>query len=305
MKTLSHLRIGTRSSALALAQSRQISALLERYNPGLVTELVEIQTTGDQITDRNLAEIGGKGLFTKELEDGLLDGSIDIAVHSMKDVPAFLPEGLGIACIPEREDPRDGFISANYKNIAELPEGAVVGTSSTRRASQLLAMRPDVKIVPFRGNVQTRLKKLQDGVADATFLALAGLNRLGIRKSMTKVVQPKQMLPAVAQGALGIEIRLDREEIAAMLRPLHHQDTADCVITERSFLQTLEGSCRTPIAALATLNGDKIHVDCLIASDDGKHIFRAQNHGRRIDGPLIARDLAEKLKAEAGDLVSW
>ena len=301
------IRIGTRGSQLALAQARETKARLIAAHglPEEAVELVIIRTTGDVVRDRPLADIGGKGLFTKEIEEALLDGRIDLAVHSMKDVPAELPAGLQIVCHLPREDARDAFLSPKAASIADLPEGAVVGTSSVRRAAQLKAMRPDVRIVEFRGNVDTRLKKLADGVADATFLACAGLRRLGLQERITQAVPVEVMLPAVAQGAIGIETRADDAETRALLEPLNDADTALRVAAERGFLITLEGSCRTPLAAHAVLDGEEIWLRCEALTLDGSQRWRAERRGKVADGPRAAfalgADAAEEILVAAGD----
>jgi len=268
------VRIGTRGSPLALAQARQVAARIAAAHSFAADqcELVIIKTTGDKITDRPLIEAGGKGLFTKELEEALYAGTIDLAVHSMKDVPALLPPGLVIATILEREDPRDAFVSLKYASLADMPAGSVVGTSSPRRRAQVLKARPDLAVVEFRGNVETRLRKLADGVADATFLACAGLNRLGLSQHVTAVMPLDVMLPAVAQGAVGIEIRDDDDATASIIAPLNHADTAVCVAAERAYLSQLEGSCRTPIAGFAELNGAGLRLRCEILSTDGDDV---------------------------------
>ncbi len=307
MKTEHLIRIATRKSKLALVQSQQVADHLMALHRGLVAELVTFDTTGDAIQGQNLSEIGGKGLFTKELEDALLAGTVDMAVHSLKDMPAVLPKGLEIACIPKREDARDAFISRRYKSISDLPNGAVVGTSSTRRAAQVNALRPDVKIIPFRGNVQTRLKKLEEGVADATFLAVAGLSRLGLGDVISEILPPSAMLPAVGQGALAIEINSQHKNMRALLAPLNHVATYVCVEAERSFLKTLDGSCRTPLAAYATLNDGVLSFDCMIASSDGVSVFRTTRKGKAEDAAAMGKDAALQLKAEAGEaiLAGW
>ncbi|MFA5900418.1 MAG: hydroxymethylbilane synthase [Hyphomicrobium sp.] len=271
------IRIGTRGSPLALAQAHQVAARLAAAHqiPPEQCELVIIKTTGDRVTDRPLIEAGGKGLFTKELEEALYAGDIDLAVHSMKDVPAVVPPGLAIDAILEREDPRDAFVSLKYGSLAEMPAGAVIGTSSPRRQAQALRARPDLEIVGFRGNVETRLRKLQEGVADATFLACAGLNRLGLSQHITAVMALDVMLPAVAQGAIGIEIRADDEVTARLIAPLNHAATALCVAAERAYLTQLEGSCRTPIAGFAEFKGDKLQMRGQILTTDGQHAHAA------------------------------
>lgn len=271
------VRIGTRGSPLALAQARLVAARIAAAHQLAPEqcELVIIKTTGDKITDRPLIEAGGKGLFTKELEEALLSGAIDLAVHSMKDVPAILPDGLAITTILEREDPRDAFVSVKYASLSDVPEGAVIGTSSPRRQAQVLRARPDLQVVQFRGNVETRLRKLEEGVADATFLACAGLNRLGLSQHITAVMDTSVMLPAVAQGAIGIEIRSNDSKTASIVAPLNDPDTALCVAAERAYLGQLEGSCRTPIAGFAELEGDKLRLRAQILSTDGRNAHTA------------------------------
>lgn len=255
------IRLGTRRSKLALAQSGLVIAALKRVNPEIKVEVHEIVTTGDKLYDQDLALIGGKGLFLKEIEDQLLAGKIDIAVHSMKDVPATLPEGLVIDCMLERENVHDVFMSSQYNNMAELPEGAVVGTSSPRRRLQLLAHRPDLKIVSMRGNVNTRIDKLARGEYDAIVLAYAGLKRLGLDNHIKEVISIDIMLPAVGQGAIGIERNMNDEKLGALLKELNHLPTSLCVEAERSFMQSLTGDCTTPLAAYAQIKGDYIHMN--------------------------------------------
>lgn len=277
MPSPANIRIGTRASKLALAQSEEVKRRLLAAHPHLHESqlvLVPMTTTGDAVQDKTLNLIGGKGLFTKEIEDALLDGSVDIAVHSMKDMPTTLPDGLIIPCLLEREDPRDAFISNSAAGIDGLPLYAVIGTSSLRRAAQIKAHRPDLEIIPLRGNVQTRLRKLAEGACDATLLAVAGLNRLHMQEVITCPLPTQMCLPAVAQGAIGVECRADREDIIALLRPIHHHDTMLCVSAERSLLKTLDGSCRTPIAALARREREMLTLEGLIAKPDGKTIHR-------------------------------
>ena len=297
------LRIGTRGSQLALAQAHETRRRLMRAHdlPEEAIEIVIIKTTGDMVRDRPLAEIGGKGLFTKEIEEALLDGRIDLAVHSMKDVPALLPEGLAITCTLPREDARDAFLSFHAASIDDLPTGAVVGTSSVRRAAQLLAMRPDLEIIGFRGNVDTRLKKLKDGVAQATFLACAGLRRLGLEDEITQAVPVDVMLPAVAQGAIGIETRSDDARTLELLAPLNDDETADRVAAERGFLIRLEGSCRTPLAAHAVIEGGEIFLRCEALTLDGARRWRAERRGSRADAARMGQDAAEEILAAAAN----
>jgi hydroxymethylbilane synthase len=292
------IRIGTRGSPLALAQARQVQARLAAAGPGEdAYELVVIKTTGDKITDRPLAEEGGKGLFTKEIEEALIAGEIDLAVHSMKDMPTVLPRGLTIGATLEREDPRDAFISVKYASLADVPAGATVGTSSLRRQAQVLHRRSDLKVVPFRGNVETRLKKLDEGQADATFLACAGLNRLGLARHITAPMDTEVMLPAVAQGAIGIEIRSDDLDTARLVAPLNDAASALCVAAERAFLAKLDGSCRTPIAGLAELRGGMLRFRGEILTPDG-----TQSHATARSGPpQTALRLGEEAAAELLD----
>lgn len=273
------IRIGTRGSALALAQAHEVKGRLMAAHglPETAFEIVIIKTTGDMILDRPLSEVGGKGLFTKEIEEALFEKRIDLAVHSMKDMQTALPDGLTIGATLPREDVRDAFISLKHKSFDSLPNGAVVGTSSLRRQAQIKRIRPDLQIVGFRGNVQTRLNKLRDEVAEATFLACAGLRRLGLADHITDAVPVDRMLPAVAQGAIGIEIRIDDEDTAKIIAPLDDQATALCVTAERAFLGTLEGSCRTPIAGLARLDGGTLTFKGETLSPDGtRHVVSSK-----------------------------
>ena len=295
-------RIGTRGSPLALAQANDVRARLIAAH-GLTdgdVEIVVIKTSGDMILDRPLSEAGGKGLFTKEIEEALIDRRIDLAVHSMKDVPTALPDGLEISTILAREDVRDAFISLRFSALSELPSGAVVGTSSLRRQAQVRRLRPDLRVVDFRGNVQTRLAKLADGVADATFLAMAGLNRLGMADRATSAIAAEDMLPAVAQGAVGIEIRTDDMATRDALAPLNHTATAICVAAERAFLAKLDGSCRTPIAGLARLNGDRLDFRGSILTPDGATCHDTARDGCHTDAAAIGADAGAELLSRAG-----
>lgn len=296
------IRIGTRGSPLALAQAREVAARLRQaHSLGEdAIELVIIKTSGDRITDRPLAEAGGKGLFTKEIEEALLAGDIDLAVHSMKDVPTLLPESLVIRAVLPREDPRDAFISVKFGALAELPQGATVGTSSLRRQAQVLHRRPDLEVVGFRGNVETRLRKLDEGVAEATFLACAGLNRLGLTQHIKEPIPTDVMLPAVAQGAVGIEIRIDDAQTAHLVAPLNDEETALCVAAERAFLLRLDGSCRTPIAGLAELQGDSLRLRGEILTPDGRQCHAGERIGEPQAGPLMGEELANELLSMAG-----
>jgi hydroxymethylbilane synthase len=298
------LRIGTRGSALALAQAEEVRRRLAEahdcFRAGGSVAIEVIKTTGDRITDRALAAIGGKGLFTKEIEQALADGTIDIAVHSMKDVPTVLPDGLVIDCFLPREDPRDAFFSRHAGGLAGLPAGAVVGTASLRRQSQILMARPDVTVVPFRGNVGTRLAKLADGVVDATVLALAGLRRLGDPATPAEILAPETMLPAVAQGVIGIERRAGDERVAAWLAPLNHQDTERCVAAERALLAALDGSCRTPIAALATIAAGRLDLLALVATPDGTRHHTARREGLPEEAEALGAGAGSVLRSIAG-----
>ncbi|HWL55389.1 MAG TPA: hydroxymethylbilane synthase [Paracoccus sp. (in: a-proteobacteria)] len=295
------LRIGTRGSALALAQAHETRDRLMAAHglPQDAFEIVVIKTTGDRVLDRPLKEIGGKGLFTREIEDALTEGGIDIAVHSMKDMPTIQPDGLLIDCYLPREDVRDAFVSPRYGSISDLPEGAVVGSSSLRRRAQLAARRPDLKLVEFRGNVQTRLKKLEDGVADATFLAMAGLSRLGMIHVAQGPVAPEEMLPAVAQGCIGVERRADDARVAALLAPIGDAPSALRVAAERAFLARLDGSCETPIAGLAVIEGDSLWLRGEILQPDGGAIIFGERRGPAADGRAMGTDLAEELLSRA------
>lgn len=297
------LKIGTRGSPLALAQAYETrDRLMQAHGlPENSFEIVAIKTTGDRIQNQSLQSIGGKGLFTREIEDALLDRRIDIAVHSMKDMPVLQPDGLVIDCYLPREDVRDAFVSHDFASIADLPQGAVVGSSSLRRRAQLLYRRPDLHMVEFRGNVQTRMRKLADGVAQATFLAMAGLNRLGQPELAQSAIDPEEMLPALAQGAIGVERRRDDERMASLLAAISDADTTARVEAERAFLGRLDGSCETPIAGLAELDGDQLWLRGEILLPNGSRRFDGERRGNRADGPAMGRDLAEELLAKAPD----
>lgn len=298
------IRIGTRGSPLALAQASETRERLLGAHPWLIPDQVIIQsirTSGDREQNRKLSEIGGKGLFTKEIEEALLAGGIDLAVHSMKDMPTILPDGLAIVCLFQREDPRDVLISHRAASIAGLPEGAVAGTSSLRRQALLLRMRPDLKIMMLRGNVETRLAKLEAGEMDATVLAVAGLRRLGLRPGGANIIPVDQMLPAVAQGAIGIEARIDDEEILRLLQPLNHEPTAYRVRAERAFLAALDGSCRTPIAALAEIIADGgLSLRGQIVRTDGSELLEAVRLGSVGDAGRMGSDAGAELRGRAG-----
>ena len=298
------LRIGTRGSPLALAQAHETRDRLAKAFalPEAAFEIRVIKTTGDRVQDRPLKEIGGKGLFTREIEDALLAGEIDIAVHSMKDMPVEQPGGLLLDTYLPREDVRDGFLSPDHARLADLPPGTVVGTSSLRRKAQLCHRRPDLEVVEFRGNVQTRLRKLDEGVAAATFLAMAGLNRLGLADELPVTpLSTEEMLPAVAQGAIGIERRADDTRAAAMLEAIHDGETGQRLAAERAFLAALDGSCETPIAGLATLEGDGITLRGEILKTDGSAAVSGVESGPVADGAKIGRVLAARLLEQAGE----
>jgi hydroxymethylbilane synthase len=300
MTNQTKLRIGTRGSPLALAQAHETQDRLATAHAGLETEIVIIKTTGDKILDRPLADIGGKGLFTKEIDEAMLADDIDIAVNSMKDVPTWLPEGIILPCMLPREDPRDAFISPNAADIEGLKQGAIVGTSSLRRQAQILHRRPDLKVVSLRGNVQTRLKKLEAGKVDATFLALAGLNRLGMANAATSVVPVDVCLPAVGQGAIGITCRENDARTQEILEPLNDSATLTCVTAERAMLEVLDGSCRTPIGGLAELNAEGFTLRCLVARTDGSELLETSRKGIAVNAVSLGKDAGKELLDRAG-----
>ncbi|WP_019645838.1 hydroxymethylbilane synthase [Novispirillum itersonii] len=307
MNTTAKVRIGTRGSPLALAQAHETRDRLIAAHPHLAVEgaieIVIIKTTGDTVQDRPLSEIGGKGLFTREIDDAMLAGEIHIAVHSMKDVPTWLPDGIILPCMLEREDPRDAFICLKAASLADLPSGAVVGSASLRRQAQIRARYPHLRVEVLRGNVQTRLRKLEEGVVDATLLARAGLNRLGMADRITGTLSVEDMLPAVAQGAIGITCRADDTESQTLLAPLNHADTFDRVTCERAFLARLDGSCRTPIAGLAELSADgsRLSFRGLMARPDGSEVLSDSGDAARSDGAALGVQVAERLLSRAGD----
>jgi hydroxymethylbilane synthase len=302
MKNL--MRIGTRGSQLALWQARWVQQAIERQWPETKTELTIIKTTGDKITDVPLAKVGGKGLFVKEIEEALMDGRIDLAVHSMKDMPAELPHGLCISAVPERENPLDALISNDNRSLDQLPPGARVGTSSLRRASQLLHRRPDLSIRPLRGNLDTRLKKLTGGDLDAIILAAAGLKRLDLAHMITSVLDPDIMLPAVGQGALCIESRTHDSRTSQIVTSLDHAATHLAVMAERAFLHRLEGGCQVPIAAFATLENEQLELTGLVAEVDGSICIQEAASGPCDQAVSLGIDLAETLMARgAGDIL--
>ena len=287
--------IGTRGSQLALYQAGSIKTQLEHLYSGLKVELVKIKTTGDKITDVPLAKVGGKGLFVKEIEEALLRGEIDLAVHSMKDVPVTLPAGLHLSAITRREDPRDVLISRKAKSFRDLPQGGILGTSSLRRQAQLRHLRPDLRIQPLRGNLDTRLRKLDEGAMAAIVLAAAGVKRLGWEDRITEYLDPSVSLPAIGQGALGLECRVEDARINALLAPLNHADSSRCVRAERAFLMRLSGGCQVPIAAHARLEGEEILLDGLVAGVEGKRVIRDRIRGHWTKGEAMGIELAERL----------
>ncbi|HEV2162585.1 MAG TPA: hydroxymethylbilane synthase [Stellaceae bacterium] len=298
------LRIGTRGSPLALVQADELKRRLAAAHaplaaPGAI-DIVAIRTSGDRAGERPLAEEGGKGLFTKEIEEALFDGRIDVAIHSMKDMLATLPRGLAIAACLPREDPRDALLSPRANSLAALAKGARLGTASLRRKALALHVRPDLNIVPLRGNVGTRLAKLAAGDADATILAAAGLKRLGLTDKITAMLPPNEMLPAPAQGILAVEIRNDDTRARDLLAPLDHAETAACAAAERAFLAALDGSCRTPIAALATVAGGRLTLDAAIVSPDGSKLHRMRRDGGAADAAALGHDAGAELKARSG-----
>jgi len=295
------IRIATRESLLALWQAEYVATALSNAHPGVEVELIKMKSKGDKILDTPLAKIGGKGLFVKELEDGMLNGDADIAVHSMKDVPMELPEGLHLPVICPREDPRDAFVSNTYNTLDALPQGAVVGTSSLRRQAQLLALRPDLEIKFLRGNVQTRLRKLDDGEYDAIILAGAGLKRLKLEDRITEILEVTTMLPACGQGAVGIECREDDDELNVMLTALNDPKTSARVRTERAMNRRLEGGCQVPIAGYAELDHGVIVMHALVASPNGKEIIRGSISGYPEAAEELGVTLAEDLLARGAD----
>ena len=290
-----HIRIGTRGSLLATTQSTWVKRKIEAEHPGITVELVKIVTKGDKILDVPLAKVGGKGLFVKEIEEALLRKDVDLAVHSMKDVPSELPEELHLGIIPPRENPHDAYISRKFPKFNDLPEGATVGTSSLRRRAQLAALRPDLNIVDLRGNLDTRLRKLDEGKFQAIILAAAGLNRLGMSSRATGYFTPEEMLPAVGQGALGIELRKDDAELLAGLSFLNDDNTTVAVAAERAFLYRLEGGCQVPIGAFAEVYDGYVKLTGLVASVDGKEVLKDSVSGPYVEAQQVGTQLANKL----------
>ncbi len=289
------IRIGTRGSALALAQSRWVESQIKARYPEVSTALVIIKTTGDKLKDVPLAKVGGKGLFIKEIEEALLAGEVDLAVHSLKDMPAEMPEGCMLGAVPPREDWRDAFISNTYNSLAEIPAGGQVGTGSLRRRVQVLHRRPDLEVVHLRGNVDTRLRKMTEQGLDAIILAAAGLNRLGLGHLPKALLSETDMLPAISQGALGLEIRAEDQEMQELMGFLDDPPTRIAVTAERAFLERLEGGCLVPVAALGKVNSRDLTLEALISDLEGRHLIRESASGPTTDAASLGRDLAERL----------
>jgi hydroxymethylbilane synthase len=297
------LIIASRESTLAMWQAKHIQARLQALYPAMTVEILGMTTTGDQVLDSPLAKIGGKGLFVKELEQALADGRADLAVHSMKDVPMRLPEGFVMAAIGEREDPRDAFVSNNFAKLEDLPHGSIIGTSSLRRQSQLQTRLPHLKIESLRGNLQTRLRKLDEGQYAAIILAAAGLIRLGLESRISQLISTEHSIPAVGQGALGIEISTNRQDLLPILAPLNHANTACCVEAERSMSRALAGSCTVPLGAYAERHGDQLHMTGFVANIDGSEILREQIAGSASNPEALGQALADKLIARGADRI--
>ena len=297
------LVIASRESPLAMWQALHIQSRLQALYPQTTVEILGMTTTGDQILDTPLAKVGGKGLFVKELETALADGRADLAVHSMKDVPMNLPEGFMLAATGEREDPRDAFVSNNFASLEDLPAGSIVGTSSLRRQSQLQARLPHLKIESLRGNLQTRLRKLDEGQYAAIILAAAGLIRLGLQARIRSVIAPNLSIPAVGQGALGIEICSSRHDLLTVLAPLNHADTQACVEAERAMSRALAGSCTVPLGAYATCENDTIHITGFVASVDGKQMLVESATDKRTAADALGKQLAKQLVAKGADKI--
>jgi hydroxymethylbilane synthase len=297
------IRIGTRSSALALWQAEWVKSELEKKYAGLTVTLTKIKTTGDKILDVPLAKVGGKGLFVKEIEEAMLANEIDIAVHSMKDVPTFFPDGLHLSCITKREDPRDALLTRNKIRFNDLPKGANVGTSSLRRQAQLMSIRPDFVIHQLRGNVDTRLRKLKEGQYDAIILAAAGVKRLGLAENVTEYLDTDVSLPAIGQGALGIECRIADRELNDMISFFNHADSRVCVTGERALLRRLEGGCQVPIACYGEMKNGSLHLTGLVASVDGKRIIKDVISGSPEMAEKLGVTLAEALLSRGADVI--
>ncbi|RLD99906.1 MAG: hydroxymethylbilane synthase [Aquificota bacterium] len=293
-----NIRIGTRGSKLALWQANHVREMIEALSPEHHVDLVVIKTKGDKILDAPLAKVGGKGLFVKEIEEALLEGRVDMAVHSMKDVPTELPHGLEIGAIPKREEPWDLLVAKEEAHLSSLPQGAKVGTSSLRRKAQLLAKRPDLEIRPLRGNLDTRFRKLKETDLDAIVVALAGVKRLGINSLPMRVLSPQECLPAIGQGALALEVR--QGEMREILEALHHPETEACVKAERAFLAHIGGSCQIPVAAIGKVEGEEIILQGLIASPDGRDIYRGEKRGPTTQAQNLGLELAQILLEQGG-----
>lgn len=303
------LKIGTRSSALALAQAEETRArLMDAHGLNDTDiEIVPMSTAGDRIQDRALSEIGGKGLFTQEIEEALMQGRIDIAVHSTKDMPTVLPDGLHLSAYLEREDPRDAFVGRTVARLIDLPQGAIVGSSSLRRQAQIKHIRPDLNVITFRGNVNSRLRKLEEGQVEGTFLAFAGLKRLGLEHVVTELMDTERFLPAPGQGAITIESRVGDARIDALLKPLNHEATSIRLACERAFLARLDGSCRTPIAGLAQIVDGRVHFSGQILTPDGSRLYCVTMEGALADAAALGIEAAERLRLDAGPdfFTSW
>ncbi len=295
--------IASRESALAMWQARHVQSRLAGLYPHTEVTVVGVTTEGDRRLDVSLARIGGKGLFIKELEEALASGRADLAVHSMKDVPMHLPAGFALAAVMEREDPRDAFVSARYQNLAALPAGARVGTSSLRRECQVRARHPRLVVAPLRGNVNTRLRKLDEGAFDAILLAAAGLRRLGLEQRVTAWLEPEESLPAPGQGALGLECRADRDDILELLKPLGHRNTLSCVTAERALSRTLSGSCNVPLGAYAQQSGGELRLRAFVGAPDGTRMVAGERAGRADDAEALGTGLAEELRSRGADTI--
>ena len=302
-ETRSELRIATRASPLALWQAEHVAARLEALHSHLKVPLVTMKTRGDKLLDAPLAKVGGKGLFVKELEQGLLDGRADLAVHSLKDVPVEFPDGLELALVMEREDPRDAFVSNRYENLSEMPAGTLVGTSSLRRQTQIRERYPGLRVDWLRGNVNTRLSKLDAGEFDAIILAAAGLQRLGFAERIKAAIEPEECLPAIGQGVLGIEIRDDDQQLRELLAPLAHAETTLRISAERALNQTLNGGCQVPIAGYAVLEQDQIYLRGLVGEPDGSKILRAEIRGNSSEAHDLGVQLAHQLLEQGADRI--
>ncbi len=297
------LRIATRGSPLALWQAEHVAARLEALHPQITVSLVTMKTRGDKLLDAPLAKVGGKGLFVKELEAGLLDGRADLAVHSLKDVPVQFPDGLELALVMEREDPRDAFVSNRFDSLAAMPAGSLVGTSSLRRQTQIRERYPELEVDWLRGNVNTRLAKLDAGEYDAIILAASGLKRLGFGERIRAAIEPEECLPAIGQGVLGIEIRSDDDELRGLIEPLGHAETTLRVSAERALNETLNGGCQVPIAGYAELDGDELFLRGLVGEPDGSLILRAEVRGAREDAHALGVELAQALLGQGADRI--